>query len=257
MGGEAVPIGFRNQAFREALANQPKTGEGAYFAAFVIADTCPTIRKEGYMTYQAITTISSAALAETTRTDSALFDTIVVRLAAAGVTIDRKETAKAREGGPNVAAVVQLHQDANYLEYIVLEGDEFNVYTYDGEPLVELVTEEKGLNLYDPPLDATDLEGLRYLERDGVRLYEQDDILLCFEKKAAEREFQREASRTVTLTLPDEFLDLCETAETDPGTVLRGFIADLCELRTREYSTHGSDERRLAGDYFERCSWNR
>jgi len=71
----------------------------------------------------------------------------------------------------------------------------------------------------------------------------EDDILLRFEKRETAREMQREASRTVTLTLPYEFLDLCEEVKTDPATVLRGFIADLCELRDGDYQTNGSDER--------------
>jgi hypothetical protein len=35
----------------------------------------------------------------------------------------------------------------------------------------------------------------------------------------------------VTLELPAEFLELCEVDGVLPETVLRGFIADLCEIR--------------------------
>ena len=63
--------------------------------------------------------------------------------------------------------------------------------------------------------------------------------------------------KTVTLTLPPEFLELCEMDKVSPETVLRGFIADLCEIRRsadepREdgYQSNGSDERMLARQYY-------
>jgi len=68
--------------------------------------------------------------------------------------------------------------------------------------------------------------------------------------------------RNLTLKLPDEFLDLCRRDGTDPETVLRGFIADLCEItswasspRTDGYSTNGSDERMYARQYYERVGY--
>ena len=69
-------------------------------------------------------------------------------------------------------------------------------------------------------------------------------------------------STTVTLELPPEFLELCEADRTEPETVLRGFIADLCEIRNyasapREdgYCSNGSDERMLARQYYERVGY--
>ncbi|HBG05251.1 MAG: hypothetical protein A2075_20950 [Geobacteraceae bacterium GWC2_58_44] len=77
-------------------------------------------------------------------------------------------------------------------------------------------------------------------------------------QKEAEKKKEREARRVVTLELPDEFLDLCDMVQIDPAEVLRGFVADLCDLRSGEYHTNGSDERYLAEQYFERCGyrWN-
>lgn len=59
----------------------------------------------------------------------------------------------------------------------------------------------------------------------------------------------------ITLQLPPEFVALCASHGVAPDLVLRGFIADLCELRTGEYLTNGSDERRLAGEYYERVGY--
>ena len=52
-----------------------------------------------------------------------------------------------------------------------------------------------------------------------------------------------------------------------PEVVLRGFIADLCEIiswhsapRADGYSSNGSDERRMAREYYERVGypwWNK
>ena len=69
-------------------------------------------------------------------------------------------------------------------------------------------------------------------------------------------------STTITLELPPEFVALCEADEVVPETVLRGFIADLCDIRNyasapREdgYQSNGSDERMLARQYYERVRY--
>jgi hypothetical protein len=64
-----------------------------------------------------------------------------------------------------------------------------------------------------------------------------------------------QSSKTLTLTLPPQFLSLCATHGVEPETVIRGFIADLCHLRTAEYHTNGSDERNLADDYYQRVGY--
>lgn len=68
--------------------------------------------------------------------------------------------------------------------------------------------------------------------------------------------------RKVTISLPDEFLDLCHYDRTEPERVLRGFIADLCEImnwcshpRADGYSSNGSDERTFARAYYERVGY--
>ena len=66
----------------------------------------------------------------------------------------------------------------------------------------------------------------------------------------------------ITLELPPEFIALCKADNVSPEVVLRGFIADLCEIiswhsapRTDGYSSNGSDERRYAMEYYERVGW--
>jgi hypothetical protein len=73
--------------------------------------------------------------------------------------------------------------------------------------------------------------------------------------------------RRLTLTLPDEFIDLCRADGVEPEFVLRGFIADLCGLiswqnapRTDGYNSNGSDERFYAEEYYRRVGypwWNK
>lgn len=75
------------------------------------------------------------------------------------------------------------------------------------------------------------------------------------------------AAKRLTLSLPPEFIALCQRDGVPPELVLRGFIADLCEImnwaadpRTDGYSSNGSDERRMAGEYYERVGypwWNK
>jgi hypothetical protein len=67
-------------------------------------------------------------------------------------------------------------------------------------------------------------------------------------------------TETLVIDIPREFIDLCEKSKLHPKTVLRGFIADLCQLmnwaycpREDDYSSNGSDERRMAQLYFERA----
>jgi hypothetical protein len=70
----------------------------------------------------------------------------------------------------------------------------------------------------------------------------------------------REDTETLVLQVPREFVDFCATNRLGPDTVLRGFIADLCELmnwshcpREDGYSSNGSDERQMAQQYFKRA----
>jgi len=46
-GGEAVPLGFDNTSFSEALRQRPLAGLGKRFEAFVIPRQCPTLRYLG------------------------------------------------------------------------------------------------------------------------------------------------------------------------------------------------------------------
>ena len=68
------------------------------------------------------------------------------------------------------------------------------------------------------------------------------------------------AARATSFILPKEFVELCAAHQVEPETVLKGFIADLCSLvswaaspRPDGYSSNGSDERRLAREYYNRC----
>jgi hypothetical protein len=45
MGEHAVPIGFANTSFAQAIVNQPRFGDGARFEAFVIPEECATFRR--------------------------------------------------------------------------------------------------------------------------------------------------------------------------------------------------------------------
>lgn len=70
--------------------------------------------------------------------------------------------------------------------------------------------------------------------------------------------------RKITLTLPDEFLDLCESDLAEPERVLRGFIADVSDIlscnsspRADGYNSTGSDQSSLALDYYLRVDHRR
>jgi len=74
-------------------------------------------------------------------------------------------------------------------------------------------------------------------------------------------------SKRIVIELPEEFIWLCQADGIEPKTVLRGFIADLAEIinwashpRKDGYCSHGSDERRMAREYYERVGypyWNK
>lgn len=68
--------------------------------------------------------------------------------------------------------------------------------------------------------------------------------------------------RTVKIALPPEFIALCERDQVSPETVLRGFIGDLCGIiswashpRADGYNSHGSDERDMAEQYYNRVGY--
>lgn len=66
----------------------------------------------------------------------------------------------------------------------------------------------------------------------------------------------------VSIELPAEFVELCESDKVTPEAVLRGFIADLCHImnyqsnpRPDGYSSNGSDERMMAQEYYARVGY--
>ena len=68
--------------------------------------------------------------------------------------------------------------------------------------------------------------------------------------------------KRISIELPPEFIALCRGDNVPPERVLRGFIADLCEItswadapRADGYSNNGSDERRYAMEYYERVGY--
>lgn len=44
-GTNAVPLGFANTSFLHAIKNQPQSGHGDDFTAFVISKTCSTFKQ--------------------------------------------------------------------------------------------------------------------------------------------------------------------------------------------------------------------
>ena len=64
-------------------------------------------------------------------------------------------------------------------------------------------------------------------------------------------------SLTVTLALPAEFVALCHSHRVEPGTVLRGFVADLCGLTSPEtgFVCNGEPARDLARWYYAQVGY--
>jgi len=55
--GKAIPIGFLNHSFVQAVLNQPESGMGKEFTAFVIPKSCPTITHSKRMKHEKIVTL--------------------------------------------------------------------------------------------------------------------------------------------------------------------------------------------------------
>lgn len=47
IGGEAIPIGFGNNSFKDAIRMKPRDTRSVKFNAFVIPKKCESIKKEG------------------------------------------------------------------------------------------------------------------------------------------------------------------------------------------------------------------
>jgi hypothetical protein len=43
--GDAIPLGFSNSSFTDALKKQPEVGPGKHFVAFIIEKNCKTFKK--------------------------------------------------------------------------------------------------------------------------------------------------------------------------------------------------------------------
>jgi hypothetical protein len=90
----------------------------------------------------------------------------------------------------------------------------------------------------------------------------ENDIELHIAELDEQLDTQYGGMRVIALALPPEFIRLCESDGVKPEIVLRGFIADLCGImnwsnhpRVDGYSSNGSDERRLAEEYYERVGY--
>lgn len=57
--------------------------------------------------------------------------------------------------------------------------------------------------------------------------------------------------QTIELNIPQQLQMLCELLETTPQQILQGFINDM----SLEAGSNGSDERRMAVEYFMRCGY--
>ena len=192
-------------------------------------------------------------LKESGPNNPALFDRIIKKLVAAGVNIDLEATKKGRSESPNAVVVFEADGERDYIDLI---GDDFIAWGYNGKIEVSLIAEcEVYKHYYDPELSRADLADLRFIERAGVKFYDQEDIDRILDKKGAERLAARENLRNLSMVLPDEFLQLCEEVGESPAAILVGFIADLCHLRTSPFITNGSDERMFAEQYFDRCGY--
>jgi hypothetical protein len=56
----------------------------------------------------------------------------------------------------------------------------------------------------------------------------------------------------ITVDVPKQLEMLCELLETTPQAILQGFVNDLS---LEVHYSSGSDERRMAGEYFMRCCY--
>lgn len=68
---------------------------------------------------------------------------------------------------------------------------------------------------------------------------------------------------SIEIDLPEELIALCDIDNITSERVLKGFIADLCKIfryvdnpRADGYSSNGSDERDMAGKYYDRCGYS-
>jgi hypothetical protein len=119
----------------------------------------------------------------------------------------------------------------------------FSFYAYPDQRLRRLPTQDDpGRNLWGWRIDDRD-----FAAKAGI-VPGRDGLVVTLD------------TETLVIDIPREFIDLCAKSKLQPKTVLRGFIADLCELmnwgycpREDEYSSNGSDERRMARLYFERA----
>jgi hypothetical protein len=106
----------------------------------------------------------------------------------------------------------------------------------------------------DPALD--DLPNQRW----GWRLGERKIQVRAGMLPGCNGDVVRRDTEMLSIELPREFIDFCAIRGLAPLSVLRAYVADLCELfnwvqcpREDDYSTNGSDERMYAQIYFQRA----
>jgi len=172
------------------------------------------------------------------------------------------------------AKVARVDSDANQVVIETLEGKAFrmtrtNAFTRGGDRGVLTVFND-GRAMFSPYPEQLIF---RWPERDLLnrdntvfawawRLHGSDDCIRCKPGVVPGKYgvVIPDETQTMELDVPPEFLELCEDRGLTAETVLRGFIADLCGLenymnnpREDGYSSNGSDERRMAQEWFDRA----
>ncbi|WP_273428921.1 hypothetical protein [Chitinibacter tainanensis] len=133
--------------------------------------------------------------------------------------------------------------------------------------IAEQYVNDEGFWRFTPYLEPTlrRRPGLDWRDEDKQHLGWWCDQLTEFSAPSeiipgAEGSFIPDETEPLTLQIPPEFVELCNSYRMSAESVLRGFIADASELqnyiakpRADHFSSNGSDERMMANDYLERA----
>ncbi len=202
------------------------------------------------MEFKEMSDLCYAEMTENSRAHgAALREAIAERLANEGVPVDVERTLFLHRNDPNGIAILDVGGVQKRFGWSYNECLDLTTWSECMAPsLLSLAEFNDGSGLNR--LLKCDVDYLRFVTRCGVNYYVEKELAgtLALKQRIISK---RRETKNIILELPVEFLGLCDQYRIEPDEVLKGFIADLCNIEEDPYHTNTSNGSNSALEYFK------
>jgi hypothetical protein len=202
------------------------------------------------MEFKEMSDLCYAEMAENSKAHgTALRDAIAKRLANEGVPVDVERTLFLRNNDPNGIAILEIGGVKMRFGWSYDENLNLSAWSECMIPSLMSLDEFNDYSQLNRLLKC-DVDYLRFVTRGGVPYYVEKELAGTLAHKQRKISRHRERTRNIILELPFEFQGLCDQYRIEPDEVLKGFIADLCNIEEDPYHTNDINGLNIALEYF-------